>query len=517
MDGPGKLATSVMTVNDNKHAFQAIDRALGREVARTTLSLIPGEPVDMENGTASLSSDVMLGIVKNLANHPLTKADLEQKRLAERVTHRIILNEEFLDVITVSLRDAAGNMNLHYLLRLHRPSDFAIQQADDKVFYSVAFSARVYGPDNKLIFKQEKDVSKYLDAVELERIKKSLFGYEGTLALAPGKYKIDFLLTNKLTKTAYRAERNVVVPGAVDKGVRLSDVVAFSNAEAVGPGRDYLPFNIAGVKFTPITGEGLTYTPGQNVNIVYQMWTAADDPAGHSGKNLTVDYAFGRLGASGDAKNVHEEVAKQQFDGFGSMVTGKKIALPMEAGAGNYRLLITVNDPDTSQKAYSSLNFRVSGLPGSVSPYDVHDPALAEEVRKGVPDFDRALCYLAQNDKDSALRWFKSALAKDPTNEVARSRLAGLYFANQAYADVAALFSRTPVTPETDEEAILRGAESMAKTGDVPRAISFLESALTQRSNSGPLYLALANFYRGEGKTEKASELESKGLALTRQ
>lgn len=517
MDGPSKLTTSVMTVNDNVHSLQAIDRALGREVARTTLTLLPDGPVDLQNATTSLESDVMLSIIKNLANHPLTKAELEQRRLAERVTHRIILNEEFLDVITVALRDAAGNMNLHYLLRLHRPSDFAVQQADNKVFYSVSFAARVYGQDGKLIFKQEKDVAQYLDPVELDRLKKSLFGYEGWLALAPGKYKIDFLLTNKLNKTAYRAEREVTVPGAISKGVRLSDVVAFSNAESVGPNKDYLPFTLGGVKFTPITGEGLTYTPGQNVNILYQMWAPAGDPATYSGKNLAVDYAFGRLGATGDAKSLHEEVAKQQFDGFGSMLTGKKIALPMEAGAGNYRLLITVTDPGDPQKVYSSLNFRVLGVPGAVSPYDVHDPDLADEVRKGVPDFDRALCYLAQDDKDNALRWFKSALAKDPSNEIARSRLSGLYFAKQNYAEVAALFSRVPLTSETDEETVLRGAESMAKTGDVHRAISFLESALKEHDNSGPLYLALASYYRDEGNVEKASQLESKGRALTKE
>jgi GWxTD domain-containing protein len=515
MDGPSKIATSVMTVNDNKHAFQAIDRALGREVARTTLSLIPGAPVDMQNGTASLESDVMLGIVKNLANHPMTKADLEQKRVAEMVTHRIILDQQFLDLVTVSLHDSVGNTNLHYLLRLHRPSDFAIQQTDNKVFYSVAFSARVYGPDNKLIFKQEKDVSKYLDATELERIKKSVFGYEGWLALAPGKYRIEFLLTNKLTKTAYRAEREVLVPGPLTKGARISDIVAFSNAESVGNG-DYLPFAFGGVKFTPLSGEGLTYMPGQNVNIFYQIWVPPGSPSVHSNKKLTVDYAYGRLGASGDAKNLHEEVAKEQFDGFGSMLTGKKILLPLEAGPGNYRLLVALTDPDDPQKVYSSLNFRVFGVSGSVYPYDVHDPDLAEEVSKGVPDFDRALCYLAQNDKDSALHWFKSALAKDPSNEIARSRLSALYFSRQEYAEVAALFNRAPITAQTDEEAILHGAESMAKSGDVPRAISLLESALVQRNSSGPLYLALAGYYRVEGNTEKASQLESKGRALTR-
>ena len=513
MDGPSKLATSVLTVNDNKHSFQAIDRALGREVARTTLSLLPDAPVDMQNATASLESDVLLANIKNLANHPLTKDALEQKRIAESVTHRIVLGDEFLDVITAPLRDAAGNFNLHYLLRLHQPSDFAIAQADKKFFFNVAFSARVYGPDQKLIFKQEKEISRYLDPVEVERIKKSLFGYEGWLALAPGKYKINFVLTNKITKTAYRAERQVVMPGPVTRGTRLSEVLAFSNAKAVGADKDYLPFTFGGVKFTPITGTGLNFGPGQNLNILYQVWEPPDDPKTFTGKKLAVDYAYGRLGAAGDTRTLHDEVAKDQFDSFGSMLTGKKVALPADAGAGNYRLMISVS----AQKVYSSLNFHVFGVPNVTAPYDVYDPDLAEEVSKGVPEFHRALCYLATNDKDAALKWFQVALSRDPANEVARSRLAELYYAKQDYAEVAALFSRTPVTVETDEEAILRGAESMARTGSVPRAISLLENAIALRKSSGPLYLALAGYYRGEGKIEKADQLESKGRALTRQ
>lgn len=517
MDGPSKLATSVMTVNDNKHSFQAIDRALGREVARTTLSLLPDSPVDMQNATASLESDVMLGIIKDLANHPITKAELEQRKLAQDVTHRIILTEQALDVLTAVFRDAAGNPNLHYVLRLHRPADFTIQQADDKTFYNIEFSAQVYGPDKNLIVKQEKEISHYLDAGELQRIKSSTFGYEGWLPLAPGKYKIEFLLTNKLSKTAYKAEREVVVPELVDAGLRVSDVLAFSQVEAVGAARDYLPFTVSGVKFTPVTGDGLTFVPGQSIDIFYQLWGPPGDPASYNGKNLEVDYAYGRVGAAGDAKTIHEQVARQQFSPAGTMLTGKKVPLGDDAGPGNYRLMVSVSEPDNLRKVYSSLSFHVSQAPNQPRVFDIFDPDLAEEVTTGLFDFDRAQCYLAQNDKESAIKWFKAALARNPGNEVARSRLAGLYFAKQDYADVAALFSRTPITQETDEETVLRASESMAKTGNVPQAIKFLENAMALRKPSGPLYIALAGYYRGTGDQQKANQLESKGRALAKE
>src|SRR5215471_3495762 len=515
MDGPSKLTTSVLVVNDDKHALQTIDKSLGREVARTTLSLVPDSPVDLQNATRSLESDVMLGIIKNLANHPLTKQMLEQKRMAQQVTHRIVLGGEFLDVVATPLRDPAGNFNLHYLLRLHRPEDFAIGQADNKTFYSIDFLVQVYGPDNKLIFQQSKTVRRNLDDAEAARVRSSVFGYEGWLALAPGKYKIDFQLTNKITQTAFKAEREVVVPAPGDTGLRLSETIAFAKAESTN--REYLPFTLGGVKFTPLTGEGLTYAPGQDVNVFYQIWAPPRAPALYADKNLTVDYAYGRLGVAGDTKSLHEEVAMQQFDASGSLVSGKKIPLATDAAPGNYRLMISVAVPDSPQKVYSSLNLRISSNPATRSVFDVSDPDLAEDVTRGVADFDRALCYAAQGDKDSALEWFKAALAKDAGNEAARSHLAELYYAKQNYPAVAALYARTAVTKETDEQSILRAAESMAKTGDLPRAISFLETALNVRRNSGPLYIALAGYYRDEGNVQKATQMESKGKELSRQ
>jgi GWxTD domain-containing protein len=516
MDGPSKLSTSIMTVNDNKSSFNAIDRALGREIARVTLSLIPGEPVDLQNATASLQSDVMLGVIKNLPNHPLTKEMLNQKQFAENVSHRIVLSDEYLDVITVPLRDSQGNWNLHYLLRLHKPADFAIAQANLRFYYNVSVAARVYGSDNKLIFRQEKELSKYLEGGEVEKVKNSLFGYEGWMALSPGDYKIDFLLTNNVTKTSYKAERKVTMPLPPTQGLRLSEVVAFSDAQAAGPDKDYLPFSSGSVKFLPLSGDELTFAPGQNINIFYQIWAPEGDPQAYKGKTITVDYGYGRVGGAGEAKSVHDQVAKDQFDQFGSMVSGKRIPLT-DAAPGTYRLVISAADSETQQKVFASLGFRVAGLLSTPLPYDVYSNDLADDVSKGVPDFDRALTYLARNDKSSALKWFKSSLSKNGNNEIARSRLAELYFDQQDYADVAALFARNPITAETDEEAILRAADSMARTGDTPRAIAFLENALHMRTGSGPLYLALANFYRGAGNTQKANEMESKGRELVKQ
>src|SRR5581483_8995367 len=102
MDGPEKLVTgaSGTAENDRVSSWKIIDHDAGREVSRTTLSLLPTEPVDYDTATSSMASDMMLNNIRGLANHPLNKEMLRQRRtLLENVSHRVILGSEYLDVL----------------------------------------------------------------------------------------------------------------------------------------------------------------------------------------------------------------------------------------------------------------------------------------------------------------------------------------------------------------------------------------------------------------------------------
>src|SRR3989441_108679 len=294
-DGPNKLVTSTRGTSNRVSALKIIEQAAGSEVARTTLSLIPDEPVDMQGATSSLQSDVLLSTIRNLANHPLARADLDRRRqLLENVTARLILEGQTLDVLAVPLRDSQGETRCHYVVRLRRPQDLTVGQTNDgRYYYSVEARVRVLGSDNKLIFVQEKSVSQSFDQSRLKQVQDKVFGYEGWLPLPPGKYKLDFLLTDWLRKAGYHAEKDVVIPKLTSGGMLISGVVPFSDAEMVDPARsDLLPFTMAGVKFTPLLGQQLSLSPQQSLNVVYQIWAVPRDPHAYEGQKLNVEYAF---------------------------------------------------------------------------------------------------------------------------------------------------------------------------------------------------------------------------------
>ncbi len=515
MDGPQKLVTTT-TESNRLGSLKVIEQQAGREVARVSLSLVPDEPVDWETARSSLQSDVMLAAIRNLANHPLSKLDLDRRReLMESVSHRIIFEGESLEALTVPLRDADGNINLHYLLRLKKPEDLALAQSNDgRYYYSLEVTARVFGADKKLIFTQDRTLSRYVDKNEFEQIKSKVFSYEGWLPLPPGKYKLEFLLTNSLKHTAFRIEKEVAVPELPAEGMRLTELVPFSAARAVDPGHStVLPFSAPGLKFTPMLGRDTQLVPGQDLNVFYQIWAPARDPRLYHGKKLLAEYAYGRPGARGESKVIRDEVLKDQFDPFGSLLNGKKIPLS-DLPAGNYLLTLTLTDPETQQRAYGTLPFRISSFESPPAAWNVYDEAAAHDMRQGTLDYQRGLCYLAIGNKERALEWFQKALQKNPALEEARARLVDVYFSRQAYRDVVELYSRGGITSHTEERTILWMAESLDKVGETKKATQVLESALKLRTPSGPLLLALASYYERLGDAQKAAGFTRQAEAL---
>ena len=516
MDGPQKLVTGIQAEQGRAQSYLQIDRILGREVAHTTLTLLPNEPVNPSDANSTLLSDLMLGTIRDLANHPFTIEALKLHQMStEDVTHRLVLPADLLNVLCAPLRDSRGNVRLHYVLRLTQPEDFAVAQADKRYYYSLDTVVRVIAADGKEIFNREAKTSRYLTKDDLDSVKGKPVAYEGWVPLAPGKYKVRFMFTNLLTRTSFPAEREVEIPEVTKQDLFLTDPVPFSQADAADPAKgDYLPFTAGGIRFRPYVGKELALVPGQDLKFFYQIWRPEAAVKTSDTSKLLVEYAYGRPSYSGTAKTIHEEISKSQFDIHGSMVSGKKIETMAMAG-GNYRLTISLTDPDTQQKRFTAMPFRIVIENNSQAEiWQIDDDGLADYLTSGQSDYDRGLIYLAKQDTQSAVSSFTEALRRDPTNERARARLADYYFQHQDFAKVIDLFAHAEVTAKTEEGTILAVADSLDRTGRSSQAVDLLESALKVKPPSGPLYLALGTYYQHVGNSGRAETYQNKGRAL---
>jgi len=517
-DGPDKLATGVEAINSRAAALRMIRDSAGPEVARISLSLLPDEPVDEATGITSLESDILLNSIKNLPNMPANREEINRRRaMRETVTSRIILEGRNLAIITFPARDSRGLTRLDYAVRLQNPSDLSMTQESDGGYrYAVEVRVRVFAPDNKLIFTQQKTVSESISKKHLDSIKDKVFGYEGMLPLPPGKYRLDFQLTDWSKKTAFHTAREVMIPTPAKDGLIVPGVLPFMSAENADPGlADLQPFSLGGVQFTPACNGTPSLAPDTNLQVVYQIWAPPQDPRTRLGKKLEVQYDFGMPASPGSTSKVKDEIGMEQFDATGSLVTGKKLSLEKQS-MGNYILNVSVSDPATKQNGFATMNFKILDSSSLPAAWDVVEPGIAQDAEKGILDQQRGLSHLALGQAEEARVWFRRALQLDHSDDIARARLVDAYFLRKDYAAVVSLFSDAGVTEKTDSETLLRIATSFQKQGNTEQAISVLEAALQSRPEEGPLYLALAQYYGALGNPQKAAELTMRGKSYLR-
>jgi GWxTD domain-containing protein len=517
-DGPDKLTTGVEGQNDPIAGLKMIQNSVGGELARESLSLIVGEPVDLTTAKPSLQSDMMLTILKSLPEQPSYRDEIRRKRLnREQVTSSIIRQGHNMDVILMPTKDSRGLTRLDYSIRLKSPSDLSLTETPDThLAYALQVRVQVFdAASNKLIYVSQKDLRDTIDKSRYRDIKDKVFSYEGILPLPSGQYRLAFQFTDWNKNISFRIEREVTIPDIDNAKFVIPAVLPFYSAEQVDPvAADVLPFVLAGVQFTPMSTTNLIISPDQNLQVAYQIWTSPQNPELAGEKSLQVEYGIGQPAMPGSAKSIKEQIATNQFDRTGSLVNGKK--LDANEQIGSYILTVAVGGASPESRGFARVNLKVadpSALPPA--PWIVIEPTLREDVEKGVFDQQRGLAYLSQGKTKEGRAWLRRALAANHDDEIARDRLVEAYYSQQDYNAVYALYRETGVTDGADASTLLRIATSMRKLGKEADGLSLIEHGANIHSGDPAMFVALADYYTQMGNTAKASTALQKSKELT--
>lgn len=515
-DGPDKLATGTEAINDPVAGYRMIMASVGPEVARISLSLLPDEPVDTTMGTKSMESDLLLSALRGYNNLPAYRNEIADRyKLRENVTARMLISGQNLEILTFPVRDSRGLTRLDYAVFLRNPADFTLaKEADGRYSYSIAVNVRVFGPDNKLVFSQEKSMSDSMDKRRMEEIQDQSFGYEGILPLGPGKYRLAFEFVDWNKKASYETEREVVITKPDERLFVVPAILPFVRAEEVADPvlRDLTPFCMGGVRFQPFPSATPSISTDVPLQVAYQIWAPPEDPRTLAGEKLAVDYGVGQPALPGTGSVTHDQVAMEQFDAHGSLVNGKRIAVENKP-AGNYVVTVTVQDPKTQQKSFATAHFRLLVDTDLRKAWTVDEAGIVEDAQAGVLDQQRGLALVAQGKPEEARRWFLRSVKLGKDNDAARAALVEAYFNMKDYKAVQSLYADVGITSKTDTRTLTRIASSFAQVGESDKGINLLQDAIGFRPQDGQLYLALADLYTQKGETQKAAELAKKGKA----
>lgn len=381
VDGPDKL---VRSSSSKAQAYNYL-RNLNAELARASLSLIPGEPVDTESFTGSMESAQVINAIQGYRDMPSYSRTIQQRTaMLESVKSRIEYDVAATSLLAFVAHEQ-GEPWLYWQLEIRDPLRPVVK--DGRVRYDI--HARLYSGD-KLVFERTDAPQFAAPSGAGEELNKRGFVYEDRMPVVPGSYRLVVTARNAAAGRDYEAAREFSVepPGTL----AISDVLGIARFE---PDQRARPFQFGGVKFTPAS---LPTTQSiRGLRILYQVWLPEPRPA-----ELAVEYIIGNVGSK-VRRTYEDKLDPKLADAYGSLTTSKVLATE-DLPAGAYQVVVRVKDAATGKLAARSASFRISSVDE-----DQFRPVVISRGNLGTPQwiaaghYERALAWLSQGRHAEAL------------------------------------------------------------------------------------------------------------------
>ncbi len=239
-DGPQALMTSYWgDPTDYLMAYQEL-RELEPELARVSLSLIPGEGDSAALGRPSLSSDLLLQRVETTAIRQIegryAKKFLEYKDIVEvEYTANYIDSDSLAKVI----KDRSGFYFVHYAIE---PEKLSVGQFENKYYANLKLNGTVSNLEEKNIYQFEKTISLDLDEEEMRSIRRQPLLIQDMFPLIPGNYKLSILVKNETSKEFTSLERSLVIPQDEEALQMTSLILAYRIKKSIPQQNRVRPF-----------------------------------------------------------------------------------------------------------------------------------------------------------------------------------------------------------------------------------------------------------------------------------
>ena len=524
-DGPARLVSSLEALNDQKRSIDILRKSLGDEVTKTALSLIPSESVSYDNYTPSLTSDLMIGTIEGLPDNPITKSLRAERRAGEVVTSTIYFGDDSTQLETAVYRDATGRMTASYLIHFREPNASLVGKLPNgHQGYSVTVQATVLTPNEKAVYRDiQQHTAELTSEDQIGNARTRIFGAEGRLPLAPGKYQLLINITNNIDHIGARKLVNLTVPDLNRVSLGMSKLLAFAPLPPIQTKGSQLPFSIAGVRFVPRGTDNLLLRRGDPLRIAYQLWTTPAtlpaSPSAGAPHKISVRYAYEAFGDTGHQLEETEVLDAANFDASGNLLTGRTFQT-LDLNPGNYRMVVTATDETTQQRAYNTINFRIvdESENGSVDLWTTYNGSGSDKAAMAVDDYKRGASAIASGDKAGGAHWLQQSLTEDPNFSRAVTKLVDFYATDDPSGNpdtqIAALAHQVTLTHDLDQPTAIRLAQASAKTGDLPAAKHILDYELEFQAPNAKLFQALAEVYQQMGDTTSAENFRKRAAAL---
>jgi GWxTD domain-containing protein len=505
-DGPNRLITGLETGNDQARSLQQLRKALGGEVARTAVSLIPSEPVNLSEFSPSMMSDALLANIRGLADNPLEIARVNRNR-REKVTSSIMSGDAPPEVKYSIARDENGHATADMFVRLSHPdAGIAGVRKAGGTGYDLTLQQHITTADGRAVYDTVSTIAAPLSPAALDVARHKVFAAEDQLPLEPGKYVVQTTLTNNINLQAHRVTSTVTVP-APGKSLAMSDPVAFAGRPGQVAGQR-VPFTYAGVRFSPAGVGTISLHAGDPLQAVFQLWLPRNADGTWNKQPVAMHFYYGSaLTGAKPLDEADETVDPANADAGGNFVSGHTFHTD-GLEPGNYRVIIRATQPG-SPAAFGTMTLRVepTGVPtAGWSAYGPPEPQ-QEEMK-------RALSAEASGANEAAIAYLTKDLDLHPQNIRSLGRLATLLAEQHKVHETAQLVERPAFRDAVDMATLTLVSEALVTTGQPAQAMDLLNRQSRLQSLNPMLYTELAKLDDQAGKHSDGDAARKQAQAI---
>lgn len=506
-DGPEKLVHASFSGRDQSYSYL---RSMNSELARASLTLLPSEPVDPNELTPSLESDVTLARIRQLPEQEAPREYLQRfgadGKFHEKVTANYSYQFAPVQATMIPVMDEKGKSLIHYAF-LIAPEDLSIGRYQEDYYLSLDITLTVSDEAHHTLLTFNQELVQYYSEAEFQRIKSMPLLFEDKLGAVPGKYYIDLLIHNRLNRQNYRVSRLLEIAGAPAVVPALSPVVIMDRFEPVNPAQPKasdLCFTFFNVTFMPLLER--SWTAGRKLNVFYQLYYPPDKAAKESGEALTVEYRIVSPSPSIPPKIITDIIPKSKINRLGSLLNFKQLE-PADIPVGRLTLVVALKEPSGRLITSGNVNF-------STEPAPLAQPRLVasqhlQTDEGGIYDYHRALFLEKQGKSGEAYSLMKDAYAKSAGQTVVALAMARLEYQQNNYTRGIEILELARQAKDFPSNGNLQLGRLYAAAGRPDEARAMAEAFLTAEKNPTHLQAAeLAAIYEKTGDREKAAQYQ---------
>ncbi len=493
--GPQSLIADYL--GDAKDVLEAYKRLAHFEpnLAKHTLSLIPGDR--SVPGLVSLASESLFSVVfsspQKKVEDTYATAILKYKDIVEvEYTANYIGSNSMVSIV----KDDSGLFLVHYSVE---PQKLSVELYEGKYNAHFELNGRISDLSGKTIFQYSKEFPLSMNQEQLKEMEGKSFAMQDIFPLAPGNYKFDVLIKNRVSKEFTSLEKDITIPQDLSGPQISALILSYQLKKSEGLGKEIIPFKVGDSQL--LCQSRRVFSPNDSLFIFFQVLGLSQESKSQGTIKLSFfknrEEFFTKTKAINEYQTEMNFIEEQPLSSF---------------SPDFYMVRVSVLDKEGNELIFETEDFEIAPLVDLPRPLVISKVMAASRLEEYI--YTLGIQYLNKGNTTEARSLFEKAYHKNPSQLKYGLSYAQVLFINREYQKVRDVLSPFLDGQEEREGVLYFLGKSTHALGQFQEALSYYERYLSHFGANLEILNLMGSCYYQLGDKDEALKIWQRSLEI---